>query len=135
MGKKFKILAVDDSAINLATIEQRLGDTYDIITMNSGVRALRYLKTERPDLILLDIKMDDKDGIETLKELRNLENGGNIPVIMLTAKNDTKTIMKSSYLGICDYVLKPFDTKDLHMRIERALKKTKRQKNDCGIRG
>lgn len=123
MEKKLRILVVDDSAVSLASVEQKLKDMYEVITVNSGARALRYLRNEKPDLILLDIKMEGKDGIETLKELRAMENGANIPVIMLTSKSDKGSIIESTKFGIYDYVLKPFDTKDLHYRIRRALEK------------
>lgn len=119
-----RILVVDDSAVSLATVEQKLKDIYEVITVNSGVRALRYLKNERPDLILLDIKMEGKDGIETLKELREMKNGEDIPVIMLTSKNDKGSLIETAKLGIYDYLLKPFDTQDLHKRIKRALEKS-----------
>ncbi len=121
--EKMKILAVDDNIINLATIEQELKDKYDVVTVNSGVRAIRYLNKEKPELILLDVQMALMDGIETLKEIRTMENGSTIPVIMLTAKKDRETVIEGSKLGILDYVVKPFDTQDLHDRIERALKR------------
>lgn len=120
---KMKILAVDDNIINLATIEQELKDKYEVITVNSGVRAIRYLNKEKPDLVLLDVQMALMDGIETLKEMRTMENGATIPVIMLTSKKDKETVIEGSKLGILDYVVKPFDTQDLHERIDRALKK------------
>ena len=123
MEGKMRILAVDDNIINLATIEQELKDKYEIVTMNSGVRAIRYLNKEKADLILLDIQMALMDGIETLKEIRTLENGAAVPVIMLTSKKDKETIIELTKLGILDYVLKPFDAKDLHERIDRALKR------------
>lgn len=123
MAEKQRILAVDDNSIMLATIEQALKNEYEVIPMNSGVRALQYLKREKPDLILLDIKMALKDGLETLREIRELEHCSSIPVIMLTAKADRATIVESSKLGIYDYVLKPFRKEDLCERIERALKK------------
>lgn len=126
MEKRVRILVVDDSAVSLAIVEQKLKDMYEVITVNSGVRALRYLKNEKPDLILLDIKMEGKDGIETLKELRAMENGAKIPVIMLTSKNDKGSLIETAKLGIYDYLLKPFDTEDLHYRIRRALEKSKR---------
>ena len=123
MEGKMRILAVDDNIINLATIEQELKDKYEIVTMNSGVRAIRYLNKEKADLILLDIQMALMDGIETLKEIRTRENGAAVPVIMLTSKKDKETIIELTKLGILDYVLKPFDAKDLHERIDRALKR------------
>ena len=83
---RMKILAVDDNIINLATIEQELKDKYEVITVNSGARAIRYINKEKPDLVLLDVQMALMDGIETLKEMRTMENGATIPVIMLTSK-------------------------------------------------
>lgn len=113
MEEKMRILAVDDNIINLATIEQELKEKYEVITVNSGARAIRYLNKEKPDLILLDIQMALMDGIETLKEIRMMENGAAIPVIMLTARKDRETVIEGTKLGILDYILKPFDTQDL----------------------
>ena len=123
MENKMRILAVDDNIINLATIEQELKNRYDVITVNSGARAIRFLNKDKPDLILLDVQMALKDGIETLKEIRTMENGATIPVIMLTAKKDKETVIEGTKLGILDYILKPFDSQDLQARIDRALKK------------
>lgn len=120
---KMRILAVDDNIINLATIEQELKDKYEVITVNSGARAIRFLNKEKPDLILLDVQMALMDGIETLREIRTMENGATIPVIMLTSKKDKETVIEGTKLGILDYVVKPFDSQDLHDRIERALKR------------
>jgi len=122
MGK-MRILAVDDNSISLAAIEQELKKEYEVIPVNSGARALQYLRRERPDLILLDIQMAQKDGIETLKEIRQMERCWGIPVIMLTSKQDKATVVETSKLGIYDYVIKPFKGEDLHNRIDRALKK------------
>lgn len=128
-GEKDRLLVVDDSAINLASIEMKLKEYYNVVPVNSGSRAIRYLKDNKPDLILLDIKMAEKDGIETLKEIRQLPNGSDIPVIMLTAKSDKGSIVESQKLGIYGYVLKPFDTEDLHERIQRALEKAREEQD------
>lgn len=122
MGR-IRILAVDDSAINLAAIEQELKDEYEVIAVNSGSRALQYLKSETPDLILLDIQMTSMDGLETLKGIRAMRGGRSIPVIMLTAKNDKTTFLESTKLGIYDYIVKPFQSENLHERILRTLKR------------
>lgn len=122
MALKQRILAVDDNSISLATIEQELKGVYEVIPINSGIRALQYLKREKPDLILLDIQMALMDGIETLKKIREMENCQDIPVVMLTSKGDKESILKSSKLGIYDYVLKPFKKEALRERIDRVLK-------------
>lgn len=121
MGKS-RILAVDDNSISLAAIEQELKRDYEVIPVNSGDRALQYLKRERPDLILMDIQMAQKSGIETLREIRGMEKCKDIPVIMLTSRQDKASVVESSKLGIYDYVIKPFKGDDLLRRIERVLR-------------
>lgn len=122
-GTTFKknILAVDDAAIILQRITDTLGKYYNVVTVNSGARALRYLEKEKPDLILLDIRMTPKDGFETLREIRSMKDRADIPVIMLTGLEDKRFVMEGIKLGICDYVLKPFAPDDLLERIWRAL--------------
>lgn len=115
------ILAVDDAATILLRITDTLGKYYDVVTVNSGARALRFLEQEKPDLILLDIRMVPKDGFETLREIRAMEDRADIPVIMLTGQEDSRSVMEGIKLGISDYVLKPFTPDDLLDRIRRAL--------------
>lgn len=115
------ILAVDDAAIILLRITDALEEYYDVVTVNSGARALRYLEKNKPDLILLDIRMMPKDGFETLREIRDMKDRADIPVIMLTGMEDKKSVMEGIKLGICDYILKPFFPDDLRERIHRAL--------------
>lgn len=118
---KKHILAIDDAAIVLKRIKDTLEERYDVVTVNTGARALRYLETEKPDLILLDIRMMPKDGFETLREIRSMEDRADIPVIMLTGVEDKDAVMESIKLGICDYVLKPFFPDDLLERIRHTL--------------
>ncbi|NBI65650.1 response regulator [Pseudoflavonifractor sp. 60] len=118
---KKRILAIDDAAIVLKRITDALEEYYDVVTVNTGSRALRYLETEKPDLILLDIRMMPKDGFETLQEIRAMEGRADIPVIMLTGVEDKNAVMESIKLGICDYILKPFFPDDLLERIRQVL--------------
>ena len=120
-GSKKCILAVDDTAVILTRISNTLGNDYDVITVNSGVRALKYLEMEKPDLILLDIQMDPMDGIETLQKIRAMKGLADIPVIMLTGVEEKECVLASARLGICDYILKPFSSEELLKRIRRAL--------------
>lgn len=119
-GPKKRILAVDDSAIVLTRILGILRNDHDVVTVNSGMRAMRYLEMEKPDLILLDIKMVQQDGIETLREIRGKEECKDIPVIMLTGVEDKESVVESAKLGICDYILKPFCAAELLKRIQRV---------------
>lgn len=121
--KKMRILAIDDNTVNLATLEQELKNKYEVIPMISGRRAIKYLYCEKVDLILLDVQMPVMDGVETLREIRNLENGITVPVIFLTAMKDKDTVIEGSKLGIMDYITKPFDVEDLTNRIDRVFKR------------
>ena len=115
------ILAVDDAAFILSRITDALGKHYDMVTVNSGARALKYLDKHKPDLILLDIRMPIRNGFEILSEIRAMEDRADIPIIMLTALEDKQSVMKSIELGIRDYVLKPFTPDDLLERVQRVL--------------
>lgn len=117
---KKRILAVDDDVIVLTRISTILRSEYDLVTVNSGMRALRYLEQEQPDLILLDIRMAQQDGIETLRKIRNMEECKDIPVIMLTGVENKDIVVESAKLGICDYLLKPFSTTELLKRVRRV---------------
>ena len=120
-----RILAVDDAATILLRITDALEKYYDVVTVNSGARALRFLEQEKPDLILLDIRMAPKDGFQTLREIRAMKDRADIPVIMLTGMEDKRYVIEGIKLGICDYVLKPFAPEDLLDRIWRALEEDK----------
>lgn len=122
MSKK-KILVIDDNTVNLATIEQALKGKYEVVPMISGRRAIKYLYCERVDLILLDVQMPIMNGVETLQEIRKMENGTTVPVIFLTAMKDKDTVIAGSKLGILDYITKPFDDVDLMNRIDAVFKK------------
>ena len=119
-GKKC-ILTVDDAATILLRIKDTLEKYYDVITVNSGARALRYLEVAKPDLILLDIRMMPKNGFETLRDIRKMWDRADIPVIMLTAMEDKNSVLEGINLGISDYILKPFAPEDLLSRIRRVL--------------
>lgn len=123
-----RILVVDDTAIVLTRIFDTLQSDYEVITVNSGVRALKYLNQEKPDLILLDIQMAPIDGIETLQQIRRMNGFEDIPVIMLTGVEDKEVVLKSAKLGICDYMLKPFSSEDLIKRIHRVFEQDNKKR-------
>lgn len=122
------ILAVDNNAIVLTRISDTLSNDYEVVTVNSGMRALRYLKEEKPDLILMDIKMAQMDGIETLRKIRSMEDREDIPVIMLTGVEDKDVVVESAKLGIDDYILKPFYSDELLKRIRRVIDQEEKER-------
>lgn len=127
--KKKCILAVDDTAFILSRITDALSKHYDVITVNSGARALKYLDKSKPDLILLDIRMPVRDGFDILREIQTMEDRADIPVVMLTGMEDKRYVMEGIKLGIRDYVLKPFDPGNLLARVQRILEPDKYGEN------
>lgn len=119
--EKKRILAVDDNSVNLSVIELVLQNDYEVIPMLSGKRVVKFLGRQAADLVLLDVQMPEMNGVETLKELRGLENGKDIPVIFLTGTEDAEAAAEGERLGIVDYITKPFDNEDLKIRIARVL--------------
>lgn len=103
-GKKC-ILAVDDAAIILSRITDALGEHYNVVTVNSGARALKYLDKNKPDLILLDIRMPLRDGFEILREIQTMEDRADIPVVMLTGMEGRRSVTEGIKLGARDHIL------------------------------
>ena len=124
------IVVVDDDATNLKMAGHILSKHNKRVTaMKSGRALLEYLQENKPDIILLDVKMPEMDGFETLQALREQEKRlqkKEIPVIFLTADDDENTKARGFEMGVLDYVHKPFQPEDLVRRIDRILE---RQRN------
>jgi CheY-like chemotaxis protein len=85
-----KILLVDDTPTNLTVLWRALeGEAYEVMVVTSGTQALQVVRRERPDLILLDVMMPDMDGFETCRRLQEDDATRDIPVIFITARDDT----------------------------------------------
>lgn len=115
------ILLVDDSSTNLAMLEQALEEEYKTVAVTSGLRALRYLDKNTPNLILLDIEMPMMNGFQTLKKIREKPKLTKVPVIFLTARKDEKAVVEGFKLGISDYIVKPFDRDEVKKRIRKVI--------------
>lgn len=115
------ILIVDDNKVSLASAKFALEDTYRIAAATSGAQALKYLEKKSCDLILLDINMPGMDGFETMKRIRQNRRNDKIPIIFLTADNDSKTENYSLEVGALDYITKPFVINVMRARIARIL--------------
>ena len=115
------ILVVDDDSANLMLAQRILGGEFRIAAANSGEAALRYLEQKSPDVILLDIKMPDMDGFETMEKIKENEEKAMIPVIFLTADKSVETETKCFQAGAFDFVGKPFVPDILLSRVKRAM--------------
>jgi serine phosphatase RsbU (regulator of sigma subunit) len=121
---KPKILIVDDEPFNIDYIEQELEDSeYEIISAINGQEALNKVHSETPDLVLLDIMMPVMDGFEVLSRLKAIPETREIPVIVISASNDLKSVVRGIKLGAEDYLPKPFEPTLLTARITSSLEK------------
>ncbi|MFC5040885.1 DNA-binding response regulator [Ornithinimicrobium sp. CNJ-824] len=93
---------------------------YDVATCGDGGRAVAMFRELRPDLVLLDVMLPTQDGIEVARQLR-LESG--VPIVMLTARTDTKDVVAGLEAGADDYVVKPFKPQELLARIRARLRR------------
>ena len=122
MSKKI-VLAEDEPQI-ARLIEFKLKkEGYSVTWKENGEEALKAIKADKPDLILLDIMMPVMDGYEVLRRLKEDENLTDIPVIMLTARAQEKDVVKGIDLGAEDYITKPFHPAELLARVKRILGK------------
>ncbi len=120
---RYKILAVDDEQRMVRFIQLNLEqDGFEVITAYNGKTALEQVRTQLPDLILLDIMMPDINGFEVLKKIREVNT---VPVIMLTAKGEEEDRIQGLELGADDYITKPFSPRELVSRIRAVLRRTK----------
>ena len=122
---KKKILVVDDSGIMLRNIKRWLEDKYQVILANSGAMAIKYLATNRPDLVLLDYEMPVIDGSQVLEMIRSETEFCDIPVIFLTGKNDKESIMKVLDLKPEGYLLKSMEPAKIIQEIDNFFEKQK----------
>lgn len=105
---KPKILVVDDSALIRQTLKDFLVEKdYEVITANDGKEALDKVKSENPDLMLLDITMPVMGGLEVIERLKSLNI--NIPIIVITSNTDMEVAQKTLTLGAYDYIAKPIN--------------------------
>lgn len=111
-----KILVVDDDINICEAIKLYLvNEGYEVKTANDGEEGIKAFKSFEPDLVLLDIMMPKKDGKQTCREIREISNK---PIIMVTAKDEVFDKVLLLELGADDYLVKPFDMKELSVRIK-----------------
>ncbi|PMC51683.1 response regulator YycF [Gemella sanguinis] len=122
---EYRILVVDDEEPIAKILDFNLRkEGYDVIVANDGEKAVELAFSEDPDLILLDLMLPKKDGMEVCREVRAQKN---IPIIMLTAKNSEIDKVLGLEFGADDYVTKPFSTRELMARVKVNLRRVAKQ--------
>lgn len=128
-----KVLLVDDNSKYLKDALPFYG--FEVEAVFDGVQALKKLKEESFDIILLDVMMPNMDGWQTLKAVRSDDKIKDIPVIMLTAVNDEQKMISGLKNGADDYIVKPFILPNLLARMEAVLRRCKPSSHIVAVTG
>ncbi len=122
MNQKPKLLIVDDEPYNVDYLEQELEECgYEILSAFNGKEALDKIRTVQPDLVLLDLMMPIVDGFAVLSEIKADIELREIPVIIISATTDSKSIVKGVKQGADDYLTKPVDADLLIQKVKEYL--------------
>ena len=118
-----KIMLVDDEPINTDVLQTYLeGEGYsNFVTTSESVKAIDIMRTEKPDVVLLDLMMPDVSGFDILTMMRNDKALTYIPVVILTSSDDGETKLKALQLGAMDFLAKPVDASELALRLRNTL--------------
>lgn len=127
-NKKTSVLVIDDEA-GIGDILQKIlaQDGHDVLTATNGKDGIQHVKKGKVDLVILDIKMPEMDGIEVLEKIHEIDK--NIVVIMLTAYGTLGTAREAMRLGAYDYITKPFDNEFVKAMVKEGLE-TRRSNTD-----
>jgi len=119
------ILIADDEPFIREILERSLKYNYRIVTACDGEEALEKAKKEKPDLIILDVDMPRMNGLEAARRLKTADDAAyrEIPIIMLTVKDNVNEVKEGAYAGADFYIPKPFNLKRLYEKIETLLEK------------
>ena len=120
-----RILVVDDDRDVAGTVERTLRrKAHEVIVAYGGAQALQLIKQQCPDLVVLDIMMPHMNGIEVCQHIRTLPNVASVPILFLTAKGKIDNKIEGFEAGADDYLTKPFDLRELELRVRALLRRS-----------
>lgn len=115
-----KILIVDDAEFLRVRISKMLlGDGFEVVEADNGLKAIEAYKANKPDMVLMDITMPEMDGLTALKEIRKID--ANAKVVMLTALGQESVVLEAVKSGAKDFVVKPFERDRVLSAINKLL--------------
>ena len=121
-----RILVVDDEPDISALVAYHLArESYRVRTVGDGAEALRAVEADPPDLVVLDLMLPGRSGLEVLRELRQRGDTAGIPVILLTARRDEQDRLEGLRTGADDYLPKPFSPQELVLRVGAVLRRVR----------
>ena len=116
-----KILAIDDQKLVLIPLEIRLKELgYEIMTETSALKGMELFNSFQPDLVIVDINMQETSGIDVIKYIRQKRNS-DIPIMILSGNTDVNIISKAFDLGVNDYMKKPLSLREVCCRTKRLI--------------
>jgi signal transduction histidine kinase len=121
-GSMPRVLVADDEPDMLRFLKSQLGTEYQVFEAVDGQQAVEKAGQFLPDLIVLDMMMPEKDGLQACREIRDNTSTHGIPIILLTARADEETKLTALSAGASDFLAKPFSTVELHVRIKNLIK-------------
>ena len=120
-----RILVVDDDRDVAGTVERTLRrKAHEVVVAYGGAQALQLIKQQCPDLVVLDIMMPHMNGIEVCQHIRTLPNVASVPILFLTAKGKIDNKIEGFEAGADDYLTKPFDLRELELRVRALLRRS-----------
>lgn len=126
---KKKILVIDDEPFMVRLLTDILTEAgYDVISANDGIKGIQMVREEKPDLVLVDVMLPGLDGFEVCKTLREDESNNLMPILMVTSQDKEEDKLLGLELGADDYILKPFNKRELLARIKNTLKRIDRNR-------
>ena len=120
-SKRPRVLVADDEPDMLRFLKSQLSAHYQVLEAVDGQQAIEKASQFLPDLILLDMMMPEKDGLQACRELRERTPTQSIPIVLLTARADEETKLAALSAGASDFLAKPFSTTELHVRIKNLV--------------
>lgn len=126
MRDKVKLLVIDDDPSVPWLLSEGLGENYEIVSARDGKEGIKLISGNRPDLVLLDIKMSGLSGFEVLEQIKEMDRF--LEVIMLSGHSETKNVVESIHRGASEFITKPFDVKEVEIHIQKVLEKNKLKK-------
>jgi DNA-binding response OmpR family regulator len=119
-----KLLIIEDDLdlADMLTAYFRV-EGYEVVTVNQGEEGVHAYQTAHPDLVILDVRLQDIDGVEVAGRLRDSHKAADIPIIFMTDKRELIDDLKGLELGVDGYITKPFDVQDLRLRVRNVLRR------------
>ncbi|HET8604140.1 MAG TPA: response regulator [Marmoricola sp.] len=118
------VIADDDADIRELVVFKLRHGGHEVIPVGDGAAAVEACRSEKPDLVILDVMMPGMSGLEAARALREDEVLGGLPIIMLTARAQESDIDQGFQAGADDYIVKPFSPRELASRVDAVLAKT-----------